>query len=95
MARTAGRSCEVQSTGECVRLYCECGRPVRAGVQYHGERVGTLVFFDDELSSTCGERLTHCPGCSKQLKLLMLRGSPATISARESTSPRSASTARN
>jgi hypothetical protein len=42
-------------------------------VKREGERLGFLVFFDDEpTSATYGEHIKDCPGCGEQLGLLVL-----------------------
>ncbi len=61
---------------ETFRVSCNCGRLVRAGVLRGGERLGTLVFFDEENVGTYGQRRTCCPGCGRRLDLIaMLRQS--------------------
>jgi hypothetical protein len=58
---------------EATRLLCECGHNIFCAVRQEGERLGLLVFFDDEpTSETLGERIRECPGCSERLGLLTL-----------------------
>lgn len=52
------------------RIRCNCGRPVRAGVLRGGERLGTLVFFDERCGADYAERITRCSGCGRRLDLL-------------------------
>jgi hypothetical protein len=53
-----------------VPLHCLCGHSILCQVLREGERLGSLVFFDDELTnSTYGECIEHCPTCSQKLAL--------------------------
>jgi hypothetical protein len=56
------------------RLLCVCGYKLHCEVMYYGERLGELVFFDDdETSKTRGKRIWYCSGCNERLDLLGLR----------------------
>ena len=55
---------------ETFRIRCNCGTPVRAGVLRGGERLGTLVFFDEKSGATHAERITCCSGCGRRLDLI-------------------------
>jgi hypothetical protein len=67
----------VQRSGAPNRAYqllCGCSYKVRCEVMRHGERLGELMFFDDEEASvTQGERVRYCPACRSRLTLLSLR----------------------
>jgi hypothetical protein len=55
-------------------LLCTCAYQILCEVREEGERLGTLVFFDDRPESeTRGKQLTSCPGCGQKLGLHMLR----------------------
>jgi hypothetical protein len=63
---------------QAVALHCLCGHSILCQVVREGERLGSLVFFDDEVtSSTYGERIEHCPKCGLRLAIhnLLQRGS--------------------
>jgi hypothetical protein len=54
-------------------LQCACGHAILCQVRRLGERVGTLTFFDNEMTSeTHAERIESCPGCGEHLEFLML-----------------------
>jgi hypothetical protein len=58
---------------KATRLLCECGHNICCAVRQEGERLGFLVFSDDEpKSETLGERIRECPGCGERLRLLTL-----------------------
>jgi hypothetical protein len=49
---------------EVTQLLCKCNYGISCGVRREGERLGFLVFFDDqEASETYGEQISWCPGC--------------------------------
>jgi len=51
-------------------LACLCGYPVACRLLREGERLGYLVFFDDEpAGSTFGRQIEHCPTCTQKLAL--------------------------
>jgi hypothetical protein len=59
-------------------LYKKCGHGISCGVRGEGERLGFLVYFDDqEVSETYGEQIACCPRCGARpdhhLLLLMLQ----------------------
>ena len=64
---------------EAVTLRCTCGHSILCEVQPEGERIGFLVFFDDEpTSETYGEWVKSCPSCGEQLGLpLLYRSNPS------------------
>jgi hypothetical protein len=50
-----------------VALHCLCGHSISCQVLREGERLGSLVFFDEEpTNSTYGERIEHCPKCGRK-----------------------------
>ncbi len=58
---------------EAATLRCVCGHGILCEVQPEGERIGFLVFFDDEpTSETYGHRVKDCPRCGEQLGLPVL-----------------------
>lgn len=61
---------------EAIALRCECGHRIRCELIRYGERVGSLVFFDQdeekEASQIRGERSESCPGCGRRLDLVHL-----------------------
>jgi hypothetical protein len=60
--------------GFAYKLLCVCSYNVRCEITRYGERLGDLVFFDDEEASvTQGERVLRCPGCHNLLGLPGLR----------------------
>lgn len=49
-------------------LYCGCGHTIWSELWWEEPR-DVLLFFDDlETSETYGERVTHCPGCGRQIR---------------------------
>ena len=51
-------------------LRCVCGYSIFCEVRSTGERLGFLVFQDNEpASETYGQRVESCPGCGEQLGL--------------------------
>jgi hypothetical protein len=51
-------------------LRCVCGYSILCEVRSAGERLGLLVFQDNEpASETYGQRVESCPGCGEQLGL--------------------------
>lgn len=64
----------VVETVMSMTLSCLCGFSVACELVRQGERLGILSFFDGEVaSSTYGERIEHCPGCSQKLALYNVR----------------------
>jgi hypothetical protein len=63
---------------EATQLLCKCGNGVSCGVSREGERLGFLVFFDDQASSkTYGEQIACCPRCGARLDHhLLLQAAP-------------------
>jgi hypothetical protein len=58
---------------EAASSVCSCAHPIFCKVKREGERLGFLVFFDDEpTSATYGEHIKDCPGCGEQLGLRVL-----------------------
>jgi hypothetical protein len=58
---------------EATRLLCECGQSICCAVRQEGERLGFLVFFDDqEVSKTYAEQVAYCPGCDARLDYPLL-----------------------
>jgi hypothetical protein len=58
----------MQLLREATPLLCECGHSVFCQLRRHGERLGTMAFFDDEeTSAVYGERIERCPGCGVRL----------------------------
>jgi hypothetical protein len=58
--------------GERAALRCVCGHRILCEVWPEGERIGSLVFFDDEpTNETYRQRITSCLGCGEQLGLPM------------------------
>ena len=56
--------------GNHAMLRCVCDHAILCEVQPEGERIGFLVFVDDEPASvTRGGRAKDCPGCGEQLGL--------------------------
>ena len=56
-------------------LRCMCAHAVYLALGNRGERVCTLLFFDDEpASETYGERVRECPSCGEQLGFHTLVG---------------------
>jgi hypothetical protein len=54
-------------------LLCPCAYRIFCVVRRESERLGSLVFFDDDpTSQTHGERIHECPGCGERLGLLLL-----------------------
>jgi hypothetical protein len=50
-----------------------CGHSISCEVQPEGERIGFLVFFDDEpTSETYAKRIKSCPRCGERLGLPLL-----------------------
>jgi hypothetical protein len=70
-----GRSVERGgATGRTYQLLCKCSYKVRCEIMRHGEQLGEVTFFDDEMASvTRGERIWYCPGCHSRLGLPSLR----------------------
>lgn len=49
---------------------CTCGHDIFSSIVRAGERLGTVVFFDGEVTSeTHGERVERCPRCDQKLEL--------------------------
>jgi hypothetical protein len=49
---------------EATRLLCECGHSICCAVRQEGERLGFLVFFDDqEASKTYAEQVASRTAC--------------------------------
>jgi hypothetical protein len=49
---------------------CPCGHGIFCRIVREGERLGTVVFFDDEVTSeTHGERIERCARCGQKLEL--------------------------
>ena len=58
---------------ETATLRCVCGYSILCRVASAGERVGFLVFFDNEpTSGTYGQEVKHCPRCGAELGLATL-----------------------
>jgi hypothetical protein len=58
---------------EATRLLCECGYSICCAVRQEGERLGFLVFFDDqEASKIYAEQVTCCPGRDARLDYSLL-----------------------
>ena len=58
---------------EAATLRCECGYRILCRVASAGERVGFLVFFDNEpTSETYGQQVKNCPRCGEELGLPIL-----------------------
>ncbi len=54
-------------------LQCPCGYALLCEVRSLAERLGVVVFFDDEPTSEAySERVESCPGCGEQLEFLTL-----------------------
>ena len=54
-------------------LYCECGHEIWSEL-WRKEPRHVLLFFDDlETSETYSERITHCPGCARELTRGLLK----------------------
>ena len=54
-------------------LLCLCAHRILCEVQREGERLGSLIFFDNEPESeTNGQRVDSCPKCGQRLGLLGL-----------------------
>lgn len=59
---------------EVVMLFCACNYEIFCEMRTHGERLGTVGFFDaGPRSETRGKQVTSCPGCGQKLGLHMLR----------------------
>jgi hypothetical protein len=57
------------------KVCCGCGHRVSYELRRHGERLGTVAFFDEEpASETYGERVGRCPGCAERLGVHALFG---------------------
>jgi hypothetical protein len=55
-------------------LLCQCTYQIACEVRAVGERLGLLMFFDDEpASETRGQQVSSCPGCGQELRLHLLR----------------------
>jgi hypothetical protein len=53
-------------------LYCDCGHWIWSEIWWKEKK--ELLFFDDlETSETYGERVTHCPGCGRELERGLLK----------------------
>lgn len=60
---------------DAIALHGTCGHAVSMVLANRGERVCTLLFFDDEPSSdTYTEQVHKCPGCGELLGLHTLVG---------------------
>ena len=58
---------------DAAQLLCKCGYSICCTVRRERERLGFLVFFDDEeVSETYGERVACCPGCDARLDCHLL-----------------------
>jgi hypothetical protein len=57
---------------EAADLRCVCGYALLCALRREGERLGFLLFFDnDPTSETYSEQVENCPGCGVQLAGLM------------------------
>ena len=55
-------------------LLCACSYQILCEVREEGERLGTLIFFDDRPESeTRGQQVSNCPGCGQKLGLHLLQ----------------------
>ena len=55
-------------------LLCSCSYHILCELRREGERLGSVVFFDDgPQSETRSQQVTSCPGCGEKLGLHLLR----------------------
>jgi hypothetical protein len=63
----------VYEISEIATSTCLCSFRLLCAVRAEGQRLGFLLFFDDEPGSEShGERVRECPGCGAPLGLLAL-----------------------